>query len=79
MLRIKDDVELNELRKYGLEIRESYDVEHFKEIELEGEDFDGWVEIIGFHKWRGTYYSDCFDLEELYDLIQAGLVEKDGE
>jgi hypothetical protein len=76
MLKIKDNVELDELRKYGLEKRESYDREHFKEIELDGEDFVGWVEIIGFQIWRETYYSQSFELEELYDLIQAGLVEK---
>ena len=76
MLRIKPEVDLKELRKYGLEKIEDYNIEDFKQIVMDGEDFDGWIEIRGLKIWRETYYSTCFELDELYDLITAGLVEK---
>lgn len=76
MLKIKDEVSIEKLKEFGLEKIENYNPGDFKEITLEGEDFVGWVEIKGFKIWKENFYSSCFELETLFDLIQAGLVEK---
>lgn len=76
MLKIKDEVSTKKLKEFGLEKIENYNSEDFKEITLEGEDFNGWVEIKGFKIWEENFYSSCIELDILFDLIQAGLIEK---
>lgn len=75
MLKIKDDVELKELKKYG--IKEAPDVKglygycnKYNGVWMYLFEFDSQDRII---KIVNPYY-DCFD--KLYDLIQAGLLEK---
>lgn len=76
MLKIRDNVDLKELEKFGLIKKENYTGELFGKIELDGEDFAGWVEIYGFKIWKEDFWSSCFEIETLYDLIKANLVEK---
>lgn len=72
MLKIKDDVDLKELEKFGFFLKTK-------------------SEIIKY-VWKNRYYVDCIEIDletrqirclgdknanvVLYDLIQAGLVEK---
>ena len=94
MLKIKDDVDLKELEKFGF--KPKYD-ENTGEIcsyekKVEKNEFEGlWVTLQetrskirifrGFQKrniiWKINHYNDYFDIDTLYDLIQAGLVEKE--
>ncbi len=76
MLKIRDGVDLKELEKFGLVKKENCDSEFFGKIELDGADFSGWVEIYGFKIWKEDFWSNCFEIETLYDLIKADLVEK---
>ena len=76
MLKIKDSVGLKELEKFGLIKEDKFYNEKFKKIELDGESQQGWINICGFKIWKENFWSVCFELETLYDLIQADLVEK---
>ena len=86
MLKIKDNVDLKELEKYGFKQDEYGD--YYKDLEIK-EYFANRVEhlaimIDGYNKRhlrRIGYIVDekyCFDIELdiLYDLIKANLVEK---
>lgn len=78
MLKIKDNVDLKELEKYGLYKTEVY-------FGFTYTDKNIGVNIGGKHKREiDTWdYLECTDLDEyndiLYDLIKDGLVEKVGE
>ena len=93
MLKIKDDVDLKELEKFGF--KPKYDeetgkiraYEKIKEEKIIGltitkEKIKSKIRIFkAFIKrnkveWRINVYNDYFDEDTLYDLIQAGLVEK---
>lgn len=87
MLKIKDNVDLNELKKYGFIIDKYGDLV----LELSTKDYPMFLKSkisimidrtrninrIGYTT-TGIY---CFDVELdiLFDLIQAGLVEKVGD
>lgn len=82
MIKIKDEVDLKELEKFGFEA----DFENT----LNGEptklvSSDGWVEIElyddidGIWNTRVIYVLSSAYLDSIYDLIQAGLVEKVGD
>lgn len=87
MLKIKDDVDLKELRKFGFSRYYDEDLQDFTEYTKEIDDIEVTIDInriiyiwgedvkcIGNHQL-------CIDegLTPIYDLIQAGLVEKGWE
>lgn len=84
MLKIKDNVDLNELKKspYFFEDGETY-VEGF--YLLEDDDATIYVNketrelIITLHDGDVTYGYENYCVEIVFDLIQAGLVEKVSE
>ena len=78
MLKIKDDVDLNELEKFGFKKRYKKCYEYFREI-------DGHIAYRVYTTLNNAYIQiEIFNpvriassLQSLlYDLIQAGLVEK---
>lgn len=78
MLKIKDDIDLKELEKYGFE-----NCTYYMEKELEdGNYLNISLKDDFFHKNRelsfylGTYKTFVNDLDTLYYLIKADLVEK---
>ena len=84
MLRIKSDVDLKELEKFGFKRYYDEDFHRYSEYELEIDDI---VVTISFERilyiWGEDYkcignHQLCIDkgLTPLYDLITAGLVEK---
>jgi hypothetical protein len=92
MLKIRDDVDLKELEKFGFKPKYSEDTGNI--IAYERYKYDKRYEdirIIKYEKvrtfrifrtptkkieWRINPYDTYFDLDLIYDLIQAGLVEK---
>ena len=76
MLKIRDGVDLKELEKFGLIKIENCNRLGVGEIQLDGDDGPGWVDIDGFKIRKKDYWSTCFEIETLYDLIKADLVEK---
>ncbi len=67
MLKIKDDVDLKELEKFGFKQRNNY-YEIFNHYD---------VDVITIYENDKTI--ECGDVtadDKLYDLIQSGLVEK---
>ena len=74
MLKIKDDIDLKELEKYGIKKLEgSHYGSRIGEIDMDGEDFRGWLDIWGYEFLN---YEDKYELGILYDLIKDDLVEK---
>ena len=81
MLKIKDNVDLKELEKYGFEY---HTMVYVKEIKRSSEFFEEAKTIyveetnreISIHK--GLFNVDE-ELDTLYDLIKDGLVEKVGD
>ena len=92
MLKIKDDVDIKELEKFGFKPKYDEDTGKIRTYEkIRKEEFIGltitkkikgkiriFKAFIKSNKveWRINPYSDYFDEDTLYDLIQAGLVEK---
>ena len=79
MLKIKDNVDLKELEKFGVIKLESFPPSYIYPIGaimLDGEDFVGWFDIYGFEIKNQKGHHELNDLNLLYDLIKAGLVEK---
>lgn len=81
MLKIKNDVDLRELEKFNFKYKENkrlpynsvYDWNDMLEIKGSKEQ----VYIKAFDGRVITVYSTCgIAIDKLYDLIQAGLVEK---
>ena len=81
MLKIKDEVDLKELERFGFKYTED------KKLPLNSTfNWNDMLEVKGnkeqiyiraFNKREITVYSTCgIVLDKLYDLIQAGLVEK---
>lgn len=77
MLKIKDDVDLKELEKFGFKKLKSV-----REVYLFNIDGSEFLEIIEreIHLYINDEYYNCYTgektFDKLYDLIQAGLVEK---
>ena len=92
MLKIKDSVDLKELEKFGFKPKYNEDSGKVCAYQKKCEkDVGGLliaitettslIRIYRFFKgrnieWRINKYNDYFDIDTLYDLIQAGLVEK---
>lgn len=84
MLKIKDNYDLNNLKKYGFKhekgmtLLSSWD---FWELNL------NWAEcniatkdrVIDFFNFNEDYICNIDDLDVLYDMIQDGIVEKESE
>ena len=92
MLKIKDNVDLKELEKFGFEITENewfetYNEEAFEAIKEFKKDGMNVILIVGayrritfyFEQEKGYNYTRFNQLDVLYDLIKADLVEKVGE
>ncbi len=90
MLKIKDDVDLKELEKFGFKpkydedtgrinayIKKNYEKEYMG-LGITKETLKSQFRIFKRTKtdWRINPYKDYYDIDTLYDLIQAGLVEK---
>lgn len=80
MLKIKDNVDLKELEKYyGFKYFDDCGQYIFTERNIDGVTYiyiNAWNKKIVY---RQDKISDNKCLKKLYDLIQAGLVEKVGE
>ena len=77
MLKIKDNVDLKELEKYGF--KEGYSILNVSSI-YGYIDNNRRIFITTRPWWDYDFYYLCKNGEDtLYDLIQAGLVEKVGE
>ncbi len=92
MLKIKDNVDLKELEKFGFRAKYNEDTGEVQAYQKKCEkDVGGLLisitettNLIRIYRafkgknieWRINKYSDYFDIDTLYDLIQAGLVEK---
>ena len=72
MLKLKDNIDLKELEKHGI-VKDRYTYGVLGEITLYGEDFSGSVEMNGY---KFIDYEDGYNLDVIYDLIKADLVEK---
>lgn len=85
MLKIKDDVDLKELEKFGFEYNENEKEYHKKISDSEIIEIQKWghEQKNQIHLFIDDEYYNCwtndnsFDL--IFDLIQAGLVEKVGD
>lgn len=91
-LRIKDSIDLKELEKFGFKAKYDEDSGKVCAYQKKCEkDVGGLLititettSLIRIYRafieknieWRINKYNDCFDIDTLYDLIQAGLVEK---
>lgn len=71
MLKIKDNVDLKELEKFGIKYDEEDNCYNGNWISIEIYD-----EIYHKENTRKIYVGASAYLDTLYDLIQAGLVEK---
>lgn len=92
MLKIKDNVDLKKLEKFGFKAKYDEDTGKVNAYQKKLEkDIGGLLISITETKslikifrapneknteWRINHYNDYFDVDTLYDLIQAGLVEK---
>ena len=99
MLKIKDNVDLKELEKYGFEqtIKNTYYVEKTYKSDEDNELFKNFNiqiiintstsiydkkinnKLVGCFNARDDEIDEQFDLDTLYDLIKADLVEKVGD
>lgn len=92
MLKIKDSVDLKELEKFGFKAKYDEDTGEICAYQKKCEkDVGGLlititetISLIRIYRafkgknveWKINKYNDYFDVDTLYDLIQAGLVEK---
>ena len=80
MLKIKDNIDLKQLKKFGfkfVEVKRYDEFDYYYEIEQSGETLTVYVKDKSIRTYsKGDYgYTDTiFDV--LFDLIQAGIVEK---
>lgn len=97
MLKIKDNVDLKELEKFGFKkLNESEMQPYGCELKVEEDDYSNWsddgfamLEVDGFdfnskkdrvlHLYTTTNDEVWWDIDVIFDLISAGLVEKEGE
>ena len=77
MLKIKDNVDLKELEKFGYIYKEN-EISHARKRYELADDFDVYIyiedRILHFNRFNSNNQTDT-----LYDLIKADLVEKVGE
>lgn len=92
MLKIKNNVDLKELERFGFKAKYDEDTGKVRAYQKKCEkDVGGLLisitettSLIRIYRafkgknieWRINKYNDYFDIDTLYDLIQAGLVEK---
>lgn len=82
MLKIKDNVDLKELEKFGFKAKYNEDTGKIKSYAYENKRIEVANRLIPFWRDYNEYseinreYYDSDIVELLYDLIQAGLVEK---
>ena len=82
MLKIKDNVDLKVLENYGFSKKENIytktlDETFFDCIEIRVYLIDKSIEIkLEIQNDSYYYATNCIELDIIYDLIQAGLVEK---
>lgn len=78
MLKIKDDIDLKELEKFGFKPL-YYGINNIIKYAYRHNtyEFSFWIDVDN----RKIYLDECYsaDLVVLYDLIQADLVEEVGE
>lgn len=72
MLKIRDDIDLKKLEKYGFKIKKYY----YKTIVLEYEDKIKGKDIVFNLKTRKLCFCNSATYDTLYDLIKADLVDK---
>ena len=81
MLKIKDDVNLKELEKFGFDLRASSipGIGTYDFTDRFVDDYFGQLIADDLYIWDSerTIYGNNLDL--LYDLMEAGLVEKVGD
>ena len=92
MLKIKDNVDLSVLEKYGFEhinyepmcdydsqnIYKYYHLETSSGTIYNTDNKSRKLEICGYGEWKDEHYA-YFDTDILYDMIMDGLIEKVGE
>lgn len=81
MLKIKDDVDLRELEKFGFEYKENQKILRNSVFEwndmIKVKESKEQIYIRTFNKREIIVSSDCgIAMDKLYDLITAGYVEK---
>lgn len=85
MLKIKDDYDLNNLKKYGFEHEKDeetgsnlwdYWILNLKYTEYYIETKNRIIDIENKDKYNYFYTMDLMDLDVLYDMIQDGIVER---
>ena len=82
MLKIKDNVDLKELEKFGFDTSASPEVQGIAKIDFSNnwiDDHFGMILGFGLCIWDSTREIINWEdgnLDIIYDLIQAGLVEK---
>lgn len=82
MLKIKDNIELKELEKFGFKSKYDEDTGKIKSYSYNNERIEVRNRLIPFHREYNEYseinkeYYDSNIVDILYDLIQEGLVEK---
>lgn len=77
MLKIKDNVDLKELEKFGISFLDDKESSYYGCCEYFNNDISLFInnaKVISLNQQTGR---TIFDIEVLYDLIQAGLVEKE--
>ena len=82
MLKIRDDVDLKELEKFGFEYRENKKLPYNSVYEwndmLQVKSSNEQIYIRAFDRRELVVNSDCgIAMEKLYDLIQANLIVKE--
>lgn len=82
MLKIRDDVDLQELERFGFEYRENKKLPYNSVYEwndmLQVKGSNEQIYIRAFDRRELVVNSDCgIAIEKLYDLIQANLVVKE--
>ncbi len=87
MLKIKDDVDLKELKKFGFKPKYDEDTGELQRyafksrmmIYVEDRKIQPFRQYNSYHEMDLEYYDSAFVEEALYDLIKADLVEKVGD
>lgn len=73
MLKIRDDVDLKELKKFGFVKKKDYYELNFAEMD----GLDGFVIRLDDRQIENYSVGDDTSIETLYDLIKANLVVKE--
>ena len=77
MLKIKDNIDLKELEKYGFKPRYNVDTGEIVEYYI---NFENCIQSINIYTYSRSIYADYVKAykvyDVLYDLIKADLVEK---